>query len=71
MLVGPTGVGKTTTIAKLAARAALIDHRTVAIVTLDHYRIGGVDQIRTFADLIGVPLRRRRHARRPRQRDRR
>jgi flagellar biosynthesis protein FlhF len=57
MLVGPTGVGKTTTIAKLAARAALIDGRRVSILTLDNYRVGGVDQIRTFADLIGVPLR--------------
>jgi flagellar biosynthesis protein FlhF len=56
MIVGPTGAGKTTTIAKLAARAALIDQRTVGLVTLDHYRVGGVDQIRTFADLIGVPL---------------
>ena len=56
MLVGPTGAGKTTTIAKIAARAALIDSRRVALVTLDNYRIGGVDQIRTFADLIGVPL---------------
>lgn len=56
MLVGPTGVGKTTTIAKIAARAALIDGRRVALVTLDNYRVGGVEQIRTFADLIGIPL---------------
>jgi flagellar biosynthesis protein FlhF len=56
MLVGPTGAGKTTTIAKLAARAALIDERRVALITLDNYRVGGIDQIRTFADLIGVPL---------------
>ena len=56
MLVGPTGVGKTTTIAKLAARAALIDNRRVGVITLDNYRVGGVDQIRTFTDLIGVPL---------------
>jgi len=56
MLVGPTGAGKTTTIAKLAARAALIDNRRVGVVTLDNYRVGGVEQIRTFTDLIGVPL---------------
>ena len=56
MLIGPTGAGKTTTIAKLAARAALIDHRRVSLVTLDNYRVGGIDQIRTFAELIGVPL---------------
>jgi flagellar biosynthesis protein FlhF len=57
MLVGPTGVGKTTTIAKLAARAALIENKRVALITLDNYRVGGIDQIRTFADLIGVPLK--------------
>jgi flagellar biosynthesis protein FlhF len=56
MLVGPTGAGKTTTIAKLAARAALIDGRRVGVVTLDNYRVGGIEQIRTFTDLIGVPL---------------
>jgi flagellar biosynthesis protein FlhF len=55
-VVGPTGVGKTTTIAKLAARAALVEHRQVAIVTLDSYRVGGEEQIRAFADLMGVPL---------------
>ncbi|MFT3694200.1 MAG: hypothetical protein QM831_13730 [Kofleriaceae bacterium] len=57
MLVGPTGVGKTTTIAKLAARAALIEGKRVSLITMDNYRVGGVDQIRTFAELIGVPLR--------------
>jgi flagellar biosynthesis protein FlhF len=56
MLVGPTGAGKTTTIAKLAARAALIESKRVNVITLDNYRVGGVDQIRTFTDLIGVPL---------------
>ena len=56
VLVGPTGAGKTTTIAKLAARAALIENKRVRLITLDNYRVGGVDQIRTFADLIGVPL---------------
>jgi len=57
MLVGPTGAGKTTTIAKLAARAALIEGKRVSVITLDNYRVGGIDQIRTFAELIGVPLR--------------
>lgn len=56
MLVGPTGAGKTTTIAKLAANAALVEGKRVKLVTLDSFRVGGVDQIRTFADLIGVPL---------------
>ena len=55
-LVGPTGAGKTTTVAKLAARAALVEHRSVAILTLDTYRIGGEEQIRAYADLMGVPL---------------
>ncbi|MBX3155921.1 MAG: hypothetical protein KF773_07975 [Deltaproteobacteria bacterium] len=56
MLVGPTGAGKTTTIAKLAANAALVEGKRVQLVTLDNYRIGGIEQIRMFADLIGVPL---------------
>ena len=55
-LVGPTGVGKTTTIAKQAAREALVERRKVALVTLDTFRVGGEDQIRAYADLIGVPL---------------
>ncbi len=56
MLVGPTGAGKTTTIAKLAAHAALVAGRRVRVITLDTYRVGGVEQIRTFTDLIGIPL---------------
>ncbi len=56
MLVGPTGAGKTTTIAKLAAHAALVEGRRVRLITLDTFRVGGVEQIRTFADLIGVEL---------------
>ncbi len=56
MLVGPTGAGKTTTIAKLAAQSALVEEKSVHLITLDNYRIGGVDQIRTFAELIGTPL---------------
>lgn len=56
MLVGPTGAGKTTTIAKLAAHAALVAGRRVRVITLDTFRVGGVEQIRVFSDLIGVPL---------------
>jgi len=55
--IGPTGVGKTTTIAKLAARLALQMRRSVVLVTLDGYRIGAVEQLRTYASLIGVPFR--------------
>ena len=55
-LVGPTGVGKTTTIAKLAATFKLKQNKDVALVTLDTYRIAAVDQLRTYAGIIGVPL---------------
>lgn len=55
-LVGPTGVGKTTTIAKLAAGAALIQGRRVGLVSLDQYRVGGIEQLQRYADLIGVEM---------------
>lgn len=54
--VGPTGVGKTTTIAKLAAHYALGDKRKVALVTLDTYRIAAVEQLRLFAKIIGLQV---------------
>lgn len=55
-LVGPTGVGKTTTTAKLAARYALTERRKVGLVTIDTYRIGAVEQLRTYARVMGLPL---------------
>jgi flagellar biosynthesis protein FlhF len=55
-LVGPAGVGKTTTAAKLAARAALVDGLRVAVVAFDPRRLGGVEQVRRWGDLIGVPV---------------
>lgn len=55
-LVGPTGVGKTTTLAKLAARAMRDHQETVAIVTTDTYRVAAVEQLRAFADMLGVPF---------------
>ncbi len=55
-LVGPTGVGKTTTLAKLAARKALMEKKSLALVTLDNYRVGAVEQLQQYADLIGVPM---------------
>jgi len=55
-LVGPTGVGKTTTIAKLAAIAALVERRMVALVCLDQYRVGASEQLSRYADLIGIPM---------------
>lgn len=55
-IVGPTGVGKTTTIAKLAANMAFMEGKDVALVTLDTYRISAAEQLRTFAEIIGVPI---------------
>lgn len=55
-LVGPTGVGKTTTLAKLAATFKLRHGRSVGLVTSDTYRIAAVDQLRTYANIIDVPL---------------
>lgn len=56
-LVGPTGVGKTTTIAKLAANFRLRDKRRVGLITVDTYRIAAVEQLRTYADIIDLPMR--------------
>lgn len=56
-LVGPTGVGKTTTIAKLAANFKLRENKSVGLITIDTYRIAAVDQLRTYADIINVPLK--------------
>jgi flagellar biosynthesis protein FlhF len=56
-LVGPTGVGKTTTIAKLAANFKLRENKSVGLITIDTYRIAAVDQLRTYANIINVPLR--------------
>ena len=55
-LIGPTGVGKTTTIAKLAANFKLRQNKNVALITIDTYRIGAVDQLRMYAEILGVPL---------------
>jgi flagellar biosynthesis protein FlhF len=52
--VGPTGVGKTTTIAKLAARIALRARKRVELITLDTYRIAAVQQLKTYAEIIGA-----------------
>ncbi len=56
-LVGPTGVGKTTTVAKLAAAYKLRHQRRVGLITTDTYRIAAVDQLRTYANIIGLPLK--------------
>lgn len=54
--IGPTGVGKTTTIAKLAANFKLRAHCRVGLITIDTYRIAAVDQLRTYAQILDVPL---------------
>jgi flagellar biosynthesis protein FlhF len=56
-LVGPTGVGKTTTIAKLAADLKLRKKQRVGLITLDTYRIAAVDQLKRYAEIIGAPLK--------------
>src|SRR5205814_8215773 len=56
-LIGPTGVGKTTTVAKLAATYKLRHGKRVGLVTTDTYRIAAVDQLRTYAEIIGLPLK--------------
>ncbi|HZK81031.1 MAG TPA: flagellar biosynthesis protein FlhF [Humisphaera sp.] len=56
-LIGPTGVGKTTTLAKLAANLKIRDKHRVGLITLDTYRIAAVDQLKRYADIIGSPLR--------------
>lgn len=56
-LVGPTGVGKTTTVAKLAARATLKHGpSSLALITTDSYRIGAQDQLRIYGRILGVPV---------------
>lgn len=55
-LIGPTGVGKTTTIAKLAANFSLLEKKRVGLITIDTYRIAAVEQLKTYAEIIGVPL---------------
>jgi flagellar biosynthesis protein FlhF len=54
--VGPTGVGKTTTVAKLAAVYSLQQRKKVALITTDTYRIAAVDQLKRYADILHIPL---------------
>ncbi|KQL54617.1 flagellar biosynthesis protein FlhF [Heyndrickxia shackletonii] len=55
-LVGPTGVGKTTTLAKMAANAVIDRQKKVAFITTDTYRIAAIEQLKTYANLLQVPV---------------
>ena len=56
MLIGPTGVGKTTTIAKLAAIHSLWKKKKVFLLTADTYRIAAVKQVETYSKILGIPM---------------
>ncbi|HHV10217.1 MAG TPA: flagellar biosynthesis protein FlhF [Clostridiales bacterium] len=55
--IGPTGVGKTTTIAKIASRFKVAEKAKVAFLTADTYRVAAVEQLRTYANILGIPLK--------------
>lgn len=55
-IVGPTGVGKTTTIAKLASKYILERKKRVAFITSDTYRIAAIDQLKTYANILNIPM---------------
>ena len=55
-VLGPTGVGKTTTIAKIAARALLEKKKKIGFITTDTYRIAAIEQLRTYANLLQAPV---------------
>jgi flagellar biosynthesis protein FlhF len=57
IFIGPTGVGKTTTIAKLATELAINQKKKIALLTVDTYRIAAAEQLRTYASIIGIPFR--------------
>ncbi|TYQ13177.1 UNVERIFIED_CONTAM: flagellar biosynthesis protein FlhF [Acetivibrio alkalicellulosi] len=56
IFVGPTGVGKTTTLAKIAANFSLNHKKNVGLITADTYRIAAVDQLKTYAEILGMPV---------------
>lgn len=57
LFMGPTGVGKTTTIAKIASNYSVEERQRVALLTADTYRIAAVEQLRTYANILEVPFR--------------
>lgn len=54
--IGPTGVGKTTTIAKLAANFSLYKNKKVAMITADTFRVGAIEQLKMYGDLLEIPV---------------
>lgn len=56
-LVGPTGVGKTTSIAKIAAQLTIKQQAQVGLISIDTYRIGAIDQLKTFAEIAEIPMK--------------
>ena len=54
MLIGPTGVGKTTSLAKLAARFHIVEKRALSIYSLDHYRLAATEQLKTYANIMNI-----------------
>jgi flagellar biosynthesis protein FlhF len=56
LFAGPTGVGKTTTIAKIASTQSLWEDKRVVLMTADTYRIAAVEQLRTYAKILGIPI---------------
>jgi len=57
ILIGPTGVGKTTTLAKLAAQYHFHKNKNVGLITVDAYRIAAIDQLKTYAHIMSIPLK--------------
>ena len=55
-VVGPTGVGKTTTLAKIASLCILTYKKKIAFITTDTYRIGAIEQLKTYANILNVPV---------------
>ncbi len=56
IFIGPTGVGKTTTIAKIVAHHVLQEKQNVGLITADTYRIAAVEQLKTYAEILGTPV---------------
>lgn len=57
IFIGPTGVGKTTTLAKIAAEFSLNRQKTVGLITADTYRIAAIEQLKTYAEILNIPLK--------------